>query len=102
MGFPREYLDFTTWYLRSKGYLKREDNSDFSLTVLGVDFVEENHERFPLLSKLLGSGRPQEYGSNGWANPVRPNGTVLTALIQANHVNGAGAGTFEEAPADRE
>ena len=36
MGFPREYLDFTTWYLRTKRYINREDNSDFSLTVLGV------------------------------------------------------------------
>lgn len=56
MGFPREYLDFTTWYLRSKKFITKEDNSDFSLTVLGVDFVEANYDKLPLLRKLLNSG----------------------------------------------
>ena len=56
MGFPREYLDFTTWYLRNKKYILREDNSDFSLTVNGVDFVEENYDKLPLLRKLLSGG----------------------------------------------
>ena len=40
MGFPRDYLVFTTWYLRNKGYITRADNSDFALTAEGVDFVE--------------------------------------------------------------
>ncbi len=56
MGFPREYLDFTTWYLRSKKYITREDNSDFSLTALGVDYVEENYTKTPILNQLLGTG----------------------------------------------
>jgi curved DNA-binding protein len=56
MGFPREYLDFTTWYLRSKKYITREDNSDFALTALGVDFVEENYTKSPILHQLLGTG----------------------------------------------
>ena len=56
MGFPRDYLDFTTWYLRSKKYITREDNSDFSLTASGVDFVEENYAKIPLLRTLLNSG----------------------------------------------
>jgi curved DNA-binding protein len=56
MGFPREYLDFTTWYLKSKKYISKEDNSDFSLTATGVDFVEENYAKIPLLRKLLGTG----------------------------------------------
>ena len=54
IGFPREYLDFTTWYLRSKKYITKEDNSDFALTPLGVDYVESNYSRLPLLRKLLG------------------------------------------------
>ena len=58
MGFPRDYLDFTTWYLRSKKYITREDNSDFSLTALGVDFVEANHDQLPLLNKLLHASAP--------------------------------------------
>ena len=40
MALPREYLDFTLWYLRAKGYVKAEDNSDFSLTAAGVDYLE--------------------------------------------------------------
>ncbi|HEY7306560.1 MAG TPA: DnaJ domain-containing protein [Bryobacteraceae bacterium] len=28
MGFPREYLDFAIWYLRSKKYVKQEDNAE--------------------------------------------------------------------------
>ena len=53
MAFPREYLDFTTWYLRSKKYISKEDNSDFALTVSGVDFIEENYAKIPLLGKML-------------------------------------------------
>jgi curved DNA-binding protein len=64
MGFPREYLDFTTWYLRSKKYITREDNSDFALTVLGVDYVEENYSKLPILRKLLNAGAHQS-GSPG-------------------------------------
>jgi len=56
MGFPREFLDFTTWYLRNKKYIVREDNSDFALTVTGVDFIEENVDRLPVLKKMLNSG----------------------------------------------
>jgi curved DNA-binding protein CbpA len=39
IALPREYLDFTLWYLRAKGYVKAEDNSDFSLTAAGVDYL---------------------------------------------------------------
>jgi curved DNA-binding protein len=56
MGFPREYLDFTTWYLRGKKYITKADNSDFTLTPLGVDFVEANSGKLPILSLLLNGG----------------------------------------------
>jgi curved DNA-binding protein len=56
MGFPRDYLDFTTWYLLKKGYITRADNSDFTLTAEGVDFVETQRAHIPLLNKLLTSG----------------------------------------------
>jgi curved DNA-binding protein len=56
MGFPREYLDFTTWYLRKKNFITKEDNSDFALTVLGVDFVESNYSKVPMLERLLHPG----------------------------------------------
>ncbi len=57
MGFPRDYLDFTTWYLARKGYINRADNSDFTLTVEGVDFVETQQARLPVLNKLLSNGQ---------------------------------------------
>jgi curved DNA-binding protein CbpA len=53
MGFPRDYLDFTTWYLERKGYITRADNSDFTLTAQGVDFVETQRNEIPVLNKLL-------------------------------------------------
>lgn len=56
MGFPRDYLHFTMWYLRSKNYITLGDNSDSTLTALGVDFVESNREHVPILNKLLTGG----------------------------------------------
>jgi hypothetical protein len=53
MGFPRDYLDFTMWYLRSKEYITVADNSDFTITARGVDVVESNREKIPLLNRLL-------------------------------------------------
>jgi curved DNA-binding protein len=56
MGFPRDYLDFTTWYLLKKGYITRADNSDFTLTADGVDFVETQRVHLPVLNRMLTSG----------------------------------------------
>jgi len=56
MGFPRDYLDFTTWYLLRKGYITRADNSDFTLTAQGVDFVETQRVNIPVLNRLLTNG----------------------------------------------
>ncbi|HUX43595.1 MAG TPA: DnaJ domain-containing protein [Terracidiphilus sp.] len=66
MGFPREYLDFTTWYLVRKEYITRADNSDFTLTAHGVDFVEENRGSLPILNKLLTSGTEAATGVSAW------------------------------------
>jgi hypothetical protein len=56
MGFPRDYLDFTTWYLTKKGYILRADNSDFSLTAEGVDYIETQRAKIPILNRLLTTG----------------------------------------------
>ena len=53
LGFPREYLEFTAWYLRTKEYITRADNSDFTITAEGVDFVETQRAHIPVLDKLL-------------------------------------------------
>ena len=56
MGFPRDYLDFTTWYLSRKNYITKADNSDFALTAEGVDFIETQRAKLPVLNKLLTNG----------------------------------------------
>ena len=55
MGFPRDYLDFTLWYLKQKNYITKADNAEYTLTANGVDFVETERAKFPLLNKLLTS-----------------------------------------------
>jgi len=88
MGFPREYLEFTTWYLQKKGYITRADNSAFTLTADGVDFVETQRANIPVLNKLLTSssgsgavdsapaGSPsaasRKPGNNPWAPEFQP------------------------------
>jgi DnaJ-domain-containing protein 1 len=57
MSFPREYLDFTLWYLKAKGYITViEDNSDYGLTALGVDYVESHSCTNRLIRELLTVG----------------------------------------------
>ena len=65
MGFPRDYLDFTLWYLQRKGYVSKADNAQYTLTVDGVDFVETQRSNIPTLNKLLtsGSGSPGNCGA---------------------------------------
>jgi curved DNA-binding protein CbpA len=66
MGFPRDYLDFTTWYLVRKEYITRADNSDFTLTAQGVDFVEKNRGSLPILNRLLTSGTEFSSAASAW------------------------------------
>jgi curved DNA-binding protein CbpA len=63
MGFPRDYLDFTLWYLVKKRYVSRTDNAQFTLTAEGVDFVEMQRESIPVLNKMLTTG--SAYPSSG-------------------------------------
>lgn len=56
MGFSRDFLDFTIWYALKKGYITRADNSAFTLTAEGVDFVESQRDRTPALRKMLTAG----------------------------------------------
>lgn len=72
MGFPRDYLEFTLWYLQKKGYISRADNADFVLLADGVDFVESQRHGFPVLNRLLTSGS----GVNGSNSTSRPRSTA--------------------------
>jgi hypothetical protein len=53
MSIPREYLEFTLWYLKQKKYLEMNQGADFSLTAAGVDFVEEHTPAQDILRRLL-------------------------------------------------
>lgn len=81
MGFPRDYLDFTTWYLLKKGYITKADNSDFTLTASGVDFVEMQRANIPVLNKLLTNG----------ADPLR-SGAAKNGSNDRGSNNGQGDG----------
>ncbi len=76
MGFPRDYLDFTTWYLTKKKYITRADNAEFTLTVDGVDFIETQRATVPLLERLLtcGSQHVDSDASNRLPAPPPPSG----------------------------
>jgi curved DNA-binding protein CbpA len=86
MGFPRDYLEFTAWYLLNKGYITRADNSDFTLTAAGVDFVETQRVNIPVLDKLLTNG-------NG--------ATSSTGVEAVNKALAAAALTTEPPPGSR-
>jgi hypothetical protein len=49
-------LVFTAWYLRAKKYITRADDSEFTITAEGVDFVETQRQNIPVLDKLLTTG----------------------------------------------
>lgn len=87
MGFPREYLDFTTWYLKGKQYITMGDNAELTLTTSGVDYVESNAEQIPILQKLLTSGPKTTTGPD--PQPSRARGFAREPLA---------LGTSEPAP----
>ncbi len=80
MGIPREYLDFTLWYLKSKEYITVADSSDFALTARGVDFVESNASKVPILDRLLQSG-PRCATSFGSAADERRGGSSTVSYL---------------------
>jgi hypothetical protein len=53
MGIPREYLDFTLWYLKSKEFVTPEQNSDYSVTSKGVDHLEAVSNHNALAKQLV-------------------------------------------------
>jgi curved DNA-binding protein len=42
-GRPREHLEFSVWYLIQRKFVIRDDQSGLTITVDGVDFIEQNH-----------------------------------------------------------
>jgi curved DNA-binding protein CbpA len=56
MAFPREHLNFALWYLRAKGYVHQEDNSDCGITAQGIDFIEAHSSSDELVKRLIHAG----------------------------------------------
>lgn len=56
MAFPREHLNFALWYLRAKGYVRQEDNSDCGITAAGIDFIESHSSHDDLVKRLIHAG----------------------------------------------
>ena len=83
MGFPRDYLDFTMWYLSKKGYITKADNAQFTLTAEGVDYVEAERVNMPTLNRLLTSG------SGPSPRPSWANAEPAAAPTPAPQVNGS-------------
>jgi curved DNA-binding protein CbpA len=96
MGFPRDYLEFTAWYLRNKGYITRADNSDFTLTAEGVDFVESQRVNIPILNKLLTTGSGPTAADGAAANKtLTPAPTPIIVPAPAPIDESAGNGASE-------
>jgi curved DNA-binding protein CbpA len=68
MGFPREYLSFTVWYLLAKDFVSLADNSDYALTAAGVDYVERKAGRNAILGRLLNPGAWAQSSTSGAAS----------------------------------
>ena len=92
MGFPREYLQFTIWYLWNKKYITQADNSDFTLTALGVDFVESNRASVPVLNKLLTSGTgPSTTDEVAGSKALNPSRTPIIVPVGNGASEGIGS-----------
>ena len=56
VGRPREQLEFTLWYLSSKGLIDRQDGSRLTITVDGVAYFEEHCAQHRKLLQLAAPG----------------------------------------------
>jgi curved DNA-binding protein CbpA len=96
MGFPRDYLEFTAWYLRNKGYITRADNSDFTLSADGVDFVEAQRANIPILNKLLTTGSGPSTAEGAATNKtLTPTSTPIIVPASSPITESAGNGASE-------
>lgn len=41
LGTPREHLDFTMWFLKEQGWVARNDNGRYAITIKGVEQAEK-------------------------------------------------------------
>jgi curved DNA-binding protein CbpA len=75
MAFPREHLVFTMWYLKDKQMIAQTETSDFEITGVGVDYVEQHLPQHQSLYKLLKAseeGAAQDAGPAPWPKDFDP------------------------------
>jgi len=105
MGFPRDYLDFTLWYLHKKGYIAKADNAQYTLTAEGVDFVELQRVNLPVLNRLLTSGGPPAAREAARTNSEPMGKPIVETPMSATMNGGPSAATSKRvvlpAPMDR-
>jgi len=77
MFIPREHLQFTIWYLKSKRYIAQDDRSSLMITAEGIDYLEVNLPEHTTIRKLLKAaetGASRTAGGKvfetGWADVV--------------------------------
>lgn len=59
LGIPREHLEFSFWYLREKGFVARTDGGGCTITVGGVEYLDNNGlpERARIIAGLPAGSR---------------------------------------------
>jgi len=53
MFIPREHLQFTIWYLKSKRYVAQDDRSSLMITAEGIDFLDTHLPEHKTMHKML-------------------------------------------------
>jgi hypothetical protein len=61
MSLPREYLTFTLWYLQESQFVRMTETSDFALTAVGVNQVEESLPKNHIAQRLLTNRGPSAF-----------------------------------------
>ena len=79
MGFPREHLMFTAWYLQEKQYVKTAGNSDLVITAEGIDYIEKNMARNGVIQRLLMSAETGSSHSRDEAGTCTESSEIFAA-----------------------
>jgi curved DNA-binding protein CbpA len=76
MALPREYLEFTIWYLKEKELVRRDENtSEILISAKGIDFAEQNLPSSRIVYKLL---KPGSGGGGGFVEQDEPKAKMDT------------------------
>ena len=62
-GRPREYLEFTIWFLQKKKFVEYDDKSCLSLTVEGAEYLEQGYRSNLQQKRLRAYNETDEAGS---------------------------------------